>query len=57
MNPKIVVVFTSGGLESVNILADDEDEERAGGKLLEPIRPCLDVADAIIKKVSAGAQG
>jgi len=57
MNTKVIVVFTLGGLESVNIVANSEDEEKAGAKLLEPIRPCLDIADAIIKKVGSGPQG
>jgi hypothetical protein len=54
MSPEIFVLFTSGGLESVSIGAASEGEEKAGAKLLEPIQACLDEANTILKKISAG---
>ncbi len=57
MTPKIVVTFTPEGMEPPAIRADTEQEQAAAEELLELIRPCLDVADAILKKSSAGPRG
>jgi len=55
--PSILVVFTSEGMESSVINADSEQEQLQMDELLDRIRPCLDVADAILKKTSAGPKG
>ena len=57
MSSKIVVTFTLQGMEHPAICADTEQEQAAAEELLERIRPCLDVADAILKKSSAGPRG
>ena len=54
---KIVVTFTPEGMNPPVISADSEQDQAAAEELLERIRPCLDVADAILKKSSAGPRG
>jgi len=50
MNPRIVVTFTLEGMNPPVISGDSEQEQIQMEELLEKIQPCLDVADAIIKK-------
>lgn len=57
MNPKIKVIFGAGGIESVGVMASEEQEELAADEILKQIKPCLDVADAILKKTNAGPRG
>jgi len=55
--PSILVVFTSEGMEPPVINADTEQEQVQMEEILRRIQPCLDVADAIIKRSSAGPKG
>lgn len=57
METKVNVSFTLQGLASVQVVADTEQEQEFGTELLKQIRPCLDVADAILKKTNAGPRG
>ncbi len=57
MDSKIIVTFTPRGLASADICADTEKDQATLEELLDSIRPCLDVADAIIRKTDPGAQG
>jgi len=54
MNPKLIVVFTLEGMESHTINADTEQEQARMERLLSRIKPCLDVADAILKRGDLG---
>ena len=53
----IVIRITPEGIQPPEIHADSESEQKAADEILERIRPCLDVADAIIKKGSPGPRG
>lgn len=53
----IVIRITPEGLQPPEIHASSESEEKAADEMLERIRPCLDVADAILKRTSAGPRG
>jgi len=55
MAAEIVVRIGADGVKSIEPLASTEQEEKEA--LLERIRPCIDVADAILKRVSAGPRG
>jgi len=55
--PKIIIRIGLAGVESIDIQATSESEERAAVEMLERIRPCLDVVDAILKRTSAGPRG
>ena len=57
MNPKLIVVFTPRGMECHSINADTEEEETLMQRLLGQISPCLDIADAILKRGDLGATG
>lgn len=57
MDSKIIVTFAPQGLASADICADTEKDQAALEELLDSIQPCLDVADAILKKTSAGPRG
>ncbi|MCH7915714.1 MAG: hypothetical protein IH856_22205 [Deltaproteobacteria bacterium] len=57
MNPKLTVHITPRGIEPIEIQAAHEQEQAVAEELLERIRPCFDVADAIIKKMNSGLQG
>lgn len=57
MNPKINVIFGAGGIESIGVIASEEQEELAANEILKKIKPCLDVAGAILKKTNAGPRG
>jgi len=57
MKPRIVVTFTSEGMKPLVISADTEGEQIQMEEWLEKIQPCLDVADAIIKKGDPGPKG
>ena len=50
MAVEVIIRITREGMESIEPLATTEEEEKAVSELLEQIRPCLDVADAILKK-------
>lgn len=56
MAPKIIVVFTPEGLESVRLSADTFEEQIAK-QIEDQVGICLEVADAILKKRSAGPRG
>ncbi len=53
----IIIRITTEGLQPPEIHANSESEEKAADEMLERIQPCLDVADAILKKTSAGPRG
>ncbi|MCH8054653.1 MAG: hypothetical protein IH857_00670 [Deltaproteobacteria bacterium] len=53
----IVIRITSEGLQPPEIQAGSEAEEKAAIEILEKIQPCVDVADAILRKTSAGPKG
>ena len=55
--PKIVITFTPEGMDSPQIIAGIEQEQAQMEKLLDRIQPALDVADAILKRRSAGPRG
>jgi hypothetical protein len=57
MAPKVTAVFTATGLESVQFSADTHEEQQIANELGERIQICLDIADAILKKHSAGPRG
>ncbi len=57
MQSKIILSITLQGLESIDVQADTEPDQLALEQLLDRIRPCLDVADAIIRKTDPGARG
>ena len=57
MQHRIVVIITPQGVESIDIHADTEQDQVVLEQLLDRIRPCLDVADAIIRKTDPGARG
>ena len=57
IDPKIIVRIGLAGVESIDIQADNEQEQAAAEEVLNHIRPCFDVADAILKKTSAGLRG
>ncbi len=50
MQPRIVVIITPQGVESIDIHADTEQDQVVLELLLDRIRPCLDITDAIIRK-------
>jgi len=53
----IFIRITTEGLQAPEIHANSESEGKAAEEMLERIQPCLDVADAILKKSSAGPGG
>ena len=53
----IVIRITTEGLQPPEIHANSESEEKAANEILEKIQSCLDVADAILKRTSAGPRG
>ena len=55
--PKIIVRIGLTSVESIDIQADSEQEQAAAEEALNHIRPCFDVADAILKRSSAEARG
>jgi len=57
MGPQVVIRFTREGVQPSEILATSEAEEKTMRELLEKIQPCLDVADAILKKGDLGPTG
>lgn len=57
MQSKIILSITLQGLESIDVQADTEQDQVVLEQLLNRIQPCLDVADAILKKTSAGPRG
>ncbi len=57
MDSKIIVTFTPQGLASADICADTEKDQATLEELLDSIRVCLDVGDAILKKTNAGPRG
>ncbi len=57
MAVEVIIRVTRKGMKSIEPLATTEEEEKGVSELLEQIRPCLDVADAILKKTSAGPRG
>ena len=57
MNPKLTVHINARGIEPIEIQDAHEQEQAVAEELLERIRPCFDVADAIIKKMNSGLQG
>ena len=56
-NSKLIIVFTPGGMESHTIIADTEQEQEQIEGLLGQIKPCLDIADAILKRGDLGPTG
>ena len=54
---QIVFRLTAEGLKPPEIQADSEAEERLAAETLERIRPCLDVADAILRRTNPGQKG
>ena len=50
MEPKIIIAVTTKGIEIPVINADTEQEQTEMEEVLKRIQPCLDVADAILKK-------
>jgi len=50
LTPKLIVVFTLDGMKRHTINADTAEEQEQIQELLEQIRPCLDIAQAILKK-------
>ena len=57
MEPKIIVHITPEGVGPIEIQAHTEREQAIASEILEKIQPCLDVADAILKKTSLGVLG
>lgn len=57
MGPRAIIIVTPEGVEPPEIQADTEQDQAHMAEALEKIQPCLDVADAIIKKTSAGPRG
>jgi hypothetical protein len=57
MAPKIIVVFTREGLESVGLSANTFEEQQIAKQIEDQVGICLEVADAILKKHSAGPRG
>ncbi len=57
MAVELVIRITPEGVKSIEPLASTEQEEKEASALLERIRPCIDVADAIVKRTSAGPRG
>ncbi len=57
MKPKINVLITATGIESIYPVVDNEQEQVTVEEIREKIQPCLDVIDAILKKSSAGPRG
>ena len=53
----IIIRITPEGLQPPEIQAGSESEEKVAIETLEKIQPCLDVADAILKRTSAGPRG
>ena len=53
----IVIRITPEGLQPPETHASSESEEKAAIEILGRIQPCLDVADAILKKGDLGSQG
>jgi len=53
----IIIRVTRDGLHPPEIQASNEADEKAAEEILSRIRPCLDVADAIIKKGNPGPKG
>ncbi len=53
----IVVTITPQGINSPVIHTDTEEEQIRMQGLLAQIAPCLDVADAIVKKADLGVTG
>ena len=53
----IILKITPEGLQPPEIHTSSEAEEKAAVEILERIQPCLDVADAIIKKGDPGQRG
>ncbi len=57
MEPKIVITFTLNGLESAVIQADNEGDQIKAEEARDSIAPCLEIADAILKKGDLGPTG
>lgn len=57
MAPRVIVVFTPEGLESVALSADTFEEQQIAKQIEDQVGICLEVADAILKKRSAGPRG
>ncbi len=57
MDPKVIVTFTPEGMNPPVISADSEQAQAKMDELLKRIQPCLDVADAILKRRSVGSKG
>jgi len=57
MRPEIIIHITPEGIAPPEIQVDTEPDQLALEQLLDRIRPCLDVAVAIIRKTDPGAQG
>jgi len=57
MEPKIIVTFTVEGLESVVVQADNEENQIKAEQARDSIVPCLEIADAILKKGDLGPTG
>jgi len=54
MIPKIQMTVSREGVESIHIQATNDREERAGEKLLEEIRPLVEILDRLLEKKSKG---
>ena len=50
MVPKIQMTVSREGVETINIQATNDREERAGEKLLEEIRPLIELMDRLLEK-------
>jgi len=57
MEPGIIVTFTLSGLKSAVIQADNEGDQIKAEEARDRIAPCLEIADTILKKTSAGPRG
>ena len=55
--PEIIVTFTLSGLKSAVIQADSEEDQIKAEEARDRIGPCLEIADAILKKASLGPRG
>jgi len=50
MVPKIQMTVSRTGVESINIQATNDREKQAGKKLLEEIRPLVELMDRLLEK-------
>jgi len=57
MEPIITIKISAQGVQSIEIQADSERDQAYAELIINQIRPCLDVADAILKKTNVGPRG